>query len=253
MKKSSVLSSPTPRSERMNPLLKPFDTPLESVPFGQFDLADIREAIVEGIRQEDKEINRITANKEDPTFSNTLLAMQQTGEILDRALSIVGCLLGNASTPQLESLVQEMTPMISEHEANIDFNKDLFDRIKTIYTQSAAAPAEQRLQKEENEAVRQLLQADHDFLDEIQLEMSSARRFMFAVRFRREKHEQIFGIISQVQKNISEHGFSIKRMDKVENKRMLALYFGASIMGDEIPDIEGENYIKEADNDEEKE
>jgi len=149
MKKSSVLSSPTPRSERMNPLLKPFDTPLESVPFGQFDLADIREAIVEGIRQEDKEINRITANKEDPTFSNTLLAMQQTGEILDRALSIVGCLLGNASTPQLESLVQEMTPMISEHEANIDFNKDLFDRIKTIYTQSAAAPAEQRLQKEE--------------------------------------------------------------------------------------------------------
>ena len=56
-----------------------------------------------------------------------------------------------------------------------------------------------------------------------------------------------------VQKNISEHGFSIKRMDKVENKRMLALYFGASIMGDEIPDIEGENYIKEADNDEEKE
>ena len=110
----------------------------------------------------------------------------------------------------------------------------------------------ERLQNEENEAVRELLQADHDFLDEIQLEMSSARRFMFAVRFRREKPEQIFGIISQVQKNISEHGFSVKRMDKAEIKRMLALYFGASIIGDEIPDIEGENYIKEADNDEEK-
>ena len=110
----------------------------------------------------------------------------------------------------------------------------------------------ERLQKEENEAVRELLQADHDFLDEIQLEMSSARRFMFAVRFRREKPEQIFGIISQVQKNISEHGFSVKRMDKAEIKRMLALYFGASIIGDEIPDIEGENYIKEADTNEEK-
>ena len=118
----------------------------------------------------------------------------------------------------------------------------------------------ERLQKEENPAVRELLQADHDFLDEIQLEMSSARRFMFAVRFRREKPEQIFGIVSQVQKNISEHGFSvkrmdkaeIKRMDKAEIKRMLALYFGASIIGDEIPDIEGENYIKEADTNEEK-
>ena len=110
----------------------------------------------------------------------------------------------------------------------------------------------ERLQKEENPAVRELLQADYDFLDEIQLEMSSARRFLFAVRFRREKPEQIFGIISQVQKNISEHGFSVKRMDKAEIKRMLALYFGASIIGDEIPDIEGENYIKEADTNEEK-
>ena len=110
----------------------------------------------------------------------------------------------------------------------------------------------ERLQKEENPAVRELLQADHDFLDEIQLEMSSARRFLFAVRFRREKPEQIFGIISQVQKNISEHGFTVKRMNKADIKRMLALYFGTSIMGDEIPDIEGTNYIKEADTNEEK-
>lgn len=110
----------------------------------------------------------------------------------------------------------------------------------------------ERLQNEENEAVRSLLQADYNFLDEIQLEMSSARRFMFAVRFRREKPEQIFGIISQVQKNISEHGFTVKRMDKADIKLMLALYFGTSIIGDEIPDIEGTNYIKEADTNEEK-
>ena len=100
-----------------------------------------------------------------------------------------------------------------------------------------------RLQTEQNEAVRKLLQADHDFLDEIQLEMSSARQFMFAVRFRREKPEQIFSIISRVDKTLSEHGFSAKRMSKAEVKRMLALYFGTSITGDEIPDIEGENYF----------
>ena len=110
----------------------------------------------------------------------------------------------------------------------------------------------ERIRNEKNEAVRALLQADHDFLDEIQLEMSSARRFLFAVRFRREKPEQIFGIISQVQKNISEHGFAVKRLDKADIKRMLALYFGTSILGDEIPDIEGTNYIKEADTNEEK-
>ena len=97
-----------------------------------------------------------------------------------------------------------------------------------------------RLQTEQNEAVRKLLQADYDFLDEIQVEMSSARQFVFALRFKREKDEQIFNTINRVDKAIAEHGFSARRMSKSEVKRMLALYFGTSILGDEIPDIEGE-------------
>ena len=100
-----------------------------------------------------------------------------------------------------------------------------------------------RLQTEQNEAVRKLLQADYDFLDEIQVEMSSARQFVFALRFRREKDEQIFNTINRVDKAIAEHGFSARRMSKSEVKRMLALYFGTSINGEEIPDIEGsENF-----------
>lgn len=100
-----------------------------------------------------------------------------------------------------------------------------------------------RLQAEKNEAVRKLLQADLDFLDEIQIEMSTARQFMLAIRFKREKDEQIFNAINRVDKAISEHGFSVRRMNKPEIKRMLALYFGTSISGDEISDIEGsENF-----------
>lgn len=98
-----------------------------------------------------------------------------------------------------------------------------------------------RLEKEQNEAVRKLLQADYDFLDEIQIEMSTARQFLFAVRFRREKDEQIFNTINRVDKAISEHGFAARRMSKSDIKRMLALYFGTSLSGDDIPDIEGEN------------
>lgn len=100
-----------------------------------------------------------------------------------------------------------------------------------------------RLQTEQNEAVRKLLQEDFDFLDEIQVEMSSARQFVFALRFRREKDEQIFNTINRVDKAIAEHGFAARRMSKSEVKRMLALYFGTSINGEEIPDIEGsENF-----------
>lgn len=104
-----------------------------------------------------------------------------------------------------------------------------------------------RIENEKNEAVRKLLQADYSFLDEIQAEMSSARQFMFAVRFRREKDEQIFNAINRVDKAISEHGFAARRMSKSEIKRMLALYFGTSISGEEIPDAEGmENFDLEA-------
>ena len=101
----------------------------------------------------------------------------------------------------------------------------------------------ERLEIEENESVRKLLEADHSFLDEIQAEMSSARQFMFAIRFRREKDEQIFKTINRVDKAISEHGFAARRMSKSEIKRMLALYFGTSISGEEISDVEGsENF-----------
>ena len=70
--------------------------------------------------------------------------------------------------------------------------------------------------------------------------MSTARQFLFAVRFRREKDEQIFNTINRVDKAISEHGFAARRMSKSDIKRMLALYFGTSISGEDIPDIEGE-------------
>ena len=105
-----------------------------------------------------------------------------------------------------------------------------------------------RLQNEQNEGVRKLLEADYSFLDEIQAEMSSARQFMFAMRFRREKDEQIFNTINRVDKAIMEHGFAARKMSKSEIKRMLALYFGTSISGEEIPDIEGENYLEVSEN-----
>ena len=108
-----------------------------------------------------------------------------------------------------------------------------------------------RLQEEKNESVRKLLEADYNFLDEIQTEMSSARQFLFAVRFRKEKEEQVFNLINRIDKTISDHGFSAKRMSKPDIKRMLALYFGTSITGDEIPDVEGENYFDEEEFDEE--
>lgn len=104
------------------------------------------------------------------------------------------------------------------------------------------------LEIEENEAVRNLLNADIEFLDSIQVEMSSAREFVFAIRFRKEKEEQIFNLVNRVSKIVSDHGFISHKMTKPEIKRMLGLYFGASMYGDEIPDFEGENYLEVTEN-----
>ncbi|MCR4646652.1 MAG: hypothetical protein K5695_14795 [Oscillospiraceae bacterium] len=100
-----------------------------------------------------------------------------------------------------------------------------------------------RLEQEQNPAVRKLLEADSAFLDEIQTEMTSARQFLFALRFHKENEEQIFTALNRVSKSISDYGFTAHLLDKSELKRMLALYFGTSITGDLIPDVEGAEYF----------
>ena len=102
-----------------------------------------------------------------------------------------------------------------------------------------------RLAAEQNEAIRKLLEADRGFRDEIQVGLSSAREFLFIYRFRKEKEEQAFSLINRISKAIADHGFVAHRLEKPEIKRMLGLYFGTSITADEIPDIEGEEYIDE--------
>ena len=102
-----------------------------------------------------------------------------------------------------------------------------------------------RLAIERNQAVRDLLEADLEFLNEIQVGMSSAREFLFIYRFRKEKEEQAFSLINRISKAIADHGFAAHRLEKPEIKRMLGLYFGTSIIADEISDIEGEEYLKE--------
>ena len=58
------------------------------------------------------------------------------------------------------------------------------------------------------------------------------------------KHEQIFGIMNRVEKVISEQGFEVKRMNREDIKRFLALYFDASYNGEQIPDVDGAQFIE---------
>ena len=99
----------------------------------------------------------------------------------------------------------------------------------------------ERLSAEANGAVKECLRKDIDYLDNIQIEMSTARQFMFSVRFKKEKDEQVFNQINRIEKLIAEQGFEVRRMSKDDIKRFIAIYFGASMQGELIPDIDGKD------------
>lgn len=102
-----------------------------------------------------------------------------------------------------------------------------------------------RLSNETNSAVKKCLTKDIDYLDNIQIEMATARQFMFSIRFRKEKEEQIFNQVNRVEKAIAEQGFEVKRLKKDDIKRFLAIYYGASMQGEMIPDIDGKDCYDE--------
>lgn len=102
-----------------------------------------------------------------------------------------------------------------------------------------------RLSEEQNPKVRSILKKDMDFLDHIQMEMATARQFLFIARLKNAKDKQTFEAANRIEKTISEQGFEVRRMKKAEIKRFLALYFEASMSGEAMPDIDGRQFFEE--------
>lgn len=100
-----------------------------------------------------------------------------------------------------------------------------------------------RLEEEKNIKVKKIISSDVEFLDQIQLEMATARQFLFIARFKNLKPAQVFQHANRIEKIISEQGFETHRMSKNEIKRFIALYFESSINGDMLPDVDGEQYF----------
>ena len=100
-----------------------------------------------------------------------------------------------------------------------------------------------RREEEPNPKIKKLLGKDLKFLNEIQLEMSTSRQFLFFVRCRNMNAMQVFNYANTIQKTLSEQGFDSHLMTKGEIKRFMALYFGASIQGERLPDVDGAQYF----------
>lgn len=101
-----------------------------------------------------------------------------------------------------------------------------------------------RLSEEYNPKVKKILQNDIDMLDNVQTEMATARQFLFIARCKNMKPEQVFQTANRTEKVISEQGFEVQRMKKNDIKRFLAIYFEASMNGEQMPDSDGEQFFE---------
>ena len=124
---------------RKNPFFQPYNTPHDTVPFDRITLKDYEEAMMEGIRREDEEIERIINNPEEPTFDNTIVSDDQTKEqqhyyaLLDRVEEVFYNMLSAETNDEMEELAQKMSPILTKHANDISLNPKMFERIKHVY------------------------------------------------------------------------------------------------------------------------
>lgn len=100
-----------------------------------------------------------------------------------------------------------------------------------------------RIEQEDNPTVRKLLEADLTFLDRIQVQMATAREFLIVIRLRDEKPNEVFPYLNRIEKTLREQGFSVKRAEKEDIKRILAVYFEQNVTNEKFEDFDGERWV----------
>lgn len=118
-----------------NPFFGQYHTPHGTVPFDLIKTEHYEPAILEGIKQQNAEIDAIIESPEKATFTNTIEAYEQSGELLDKVTSVFGNMLSAETNDDLQELAQKIMPLLSEHSNNITLNEKLFARVKEVYGQ----------------------------------------------------------------------------------------------------------------------
>ena len=148
-----AMSCKKEKTADVNPFFAEFSTPHDMPPFGDIKTHHFMPAIIEGIRQDSAQIEAIVNNPEPPTFENTLAALDTCGAMLERVTGVLFNLYSAETSDEIDAIVEEASPLITEHEDNTLLNAKLFERIKAVYEQSQAAesslnPEQKRLVSE---------------------------------------------------------------------------------------------------------
>ncbi len=116
-----------------NPLLKDFATIHGTVPFNEIEKEHYMPAIEAGITAGLADIDRITSSTDEPTFENTIVALENSGKELDRVLNVFFPLLSADSDEAMMELSTKISPMLSEYSTTISLNRNLWERIRYVW------------------------------------------------------------------------------------------------------------------------
>lgn len=136
---------------RQNPFFLPYGTPHDTAPFDRIRLEDYEEAMLEGIRRDNEQIEKLINNPEKPTFDNTIISVDDEKDgagyydLLSRVSTVFFNLLSAETNDEMDALAQKMSPILTKHANDIRLNEKLFERIKYVHRHHRRLTPEEKM------------------------------------------------------------------------------------------------------------
>ncbi len=190
-----------------NPFYSASSLPFEAPDFDAIENDHFRDAFLDGMEYQLEEIEEIASNSEDPTFDNTIIAMERSGELLNRTRSVFSNLSSAHTNEQIQQLQSEFAPLFAAHSDNIWLNQDLFERVVILYERKDELNLDNASIKLIEDTHRNFVRAGAMLTDDEQSRM-------------REINERISSLTTQFQENLlaltRERAVVIEDVDRLD-------------------------------------
>src|SRR5688572_12864329 len=127
----SAATAPTVSPD--NPLLEPSALPFGLPAFADISVEHCREALLAGMAEQRAEVAAIVGSAEEPTFDDTVVALERSGRLLSRAWAVFGNLTSSVSTPRMREIEREISPLAAAHDDALRLDPALFARIDAVH------------------------------------------------------------------------------------------------------------------------
>lgn len=174
-----------------NPFYTPSTLPFEAPDFAAISIEHYRPAFEAGMERQLEEIDSIASNPEEPTFENTIVAMEKTGQLLGRVSNVFYNLTSAHTNEELQEIQSEMAPKLAAHSDNIYLNRELFERVQALYENRDELGLDEASLKLLEDTYRDFVRAGALLTEEEQMRM-------------REINERISTLTTQFDENLLE-------------------------------------------------